>query len=54
VAQVVVRMDEDAATAGGSASVVRLRRDAEGDDSSIFRYDRPGLLAAVARLAGGR
>ena len=54
VAQVVLRMDEDAATAGGSASVVRLRRDAEGDDSSIFRYDRPGLLAAVARLAGGR
>ena len=53
-AHVVVRMDGDSATATGSATVVRLRRDAEGDDSSVFRYDRPGLLAAVARSAETR
>lgn len=53
-AQVVVRMDGDVATPVGSAAVVRLRREAEGDESSIFRYDRSGLLAAVARSAGGR
>ncbi len=53
-AQVVVRMDGDVATSVGSATIVRLRREAEGDASSIFRYDRSGLLAAVARSAGGR
>ncbi|WP_353203551.1 ATP-binding protein [Sphingomonas sp.] len=53
-AQVVVRMDGDVATPAGAATIVRLRREADGDESSIFRYDRPGLLAAVARSAGGR
>ena len=53
-ARVVVRMEGDVPTTAGSAPVVRLRRDAEGHDDSVFRYDRPGVLAAVARSAGGR
>ena len=53
-AQVVVRMADDTATTAVSAPVVRLRREAEGDEGSVFRYDRQGLLAAVARSAGGR
>ena len=54
-ARAVVRMDDDAVSATGSAApVVRLRRDAEGADDSIFRYDRPALLAALSRSAGGR
>ena len=52
--RVVVHMDGGAAPANGKAALVRLRRDAEGDDASIFRYDRPALLAAVARCAGER
>jgi two-component system chemotaxis sensor kinase CheA len=49
-------MDGDAASPSQAAPVVRLRRDAEGSavDGSIFRYDRPGLLAALAKSAGGR
>ncbi|MDQ2877827.1 MAG: chemotaxis protein CheW [Pseudomonadota bacterium] len=42
--------------ASRGAPVIRLRRDeiAPGDDTSIYRYDRATLLAAVARAAGGR
>ena len=54
IARVVVCMDGDTAAISGSAPIVRLRRDAEGEADSIFRYDRPALLAAVARSAGGR
>ena len=53
-AAVVVRMDGDTAEATGSVPVIRLRRDAEGGDGSVFRYDRPGFLAAVARSAEAR
>ncbi|WP_010217428.1 chemotaxis protein CheA [Sphingomonas sp. PAMC 26621] len=55
-AGVVVTMDCDCPVACAGAPVVRLRRNAEGDgnDGSIFRYDRPGLLAALAKSAGGR
>ena len=52
--RVVVQMEGGAAPANGSGALVRLRRDAEGDAGTIFRYDRPGLLAAVARCAGER
>ena len=52
--RVVVHMEGGAAPAIDRAAVVRLRRDAQGDDATIFRYDRPGLLAAVARHAGAR
>jgi two-component system chemotaxis sensor kinase CheA len=54
VPRVVVQMDGDTASGSFTAPVVRLRRDAEGSGDSIFRYDRPALLAAVARTAGGR
>ena len=41
------------APGGGAVPVVRLRREASGTaDDTIFRYDRPGVLAAVARSAG--
>uniref|UniRef100_UPI0035C9BE96 chemotaxis protein CheA n=1 Tax=uncultured Sphingomonas sp. TaxID=158754 RepID=UPI0035C9BE96 len=53
VPRVLVRMESDPAPTG-QVPVVRLRRDAEGDADSIFRYDRPAVLAAVARSAGTR
>jgi two-component system, chemotaxis family, sensor kinase CheA len=53
VPRVLVRMEGDAAPATGTIPVVRLRRDAEGADDTIFRYDRPAVLAAVARSAAG-
>lgn len=52
--RVVVRMSDDPTGSAATVPVVRLRRDADGDDGSIFRYDRPALLAAVARSTGGR
>lgn len=55
VPQVLVRMEGDAAPCTSPIPVVRLRRDAEGGgEDTIFRYDRPAVLAAVARSAGGR
>jgi len=55
-AGVIVTMDGEQAPSSCAAPVVRLRRDIENDgiDGSIFRYDRPGLLAALAKTAGGR
>jgi len=55
-ADVVLTMDPDTAPAFDSA-VVRLRQDRprQGDDDrSIYRYDRPGLLAALAGCTEGR
>jgi len=51
-----VTMDGEDAPSSRAAPVVRLRRDVDSDgiDGSIFRYDRPGLLAALAKTAGGR
>ncbi|TPG49097.1 chemotaxis protein CheA [Sphingomonas glacialis] len=55
VPQVLVRMEGDVAPSASAIPVVRLRRDAEGGgEDTIFRYDRPAVLAAVARSAGGR
>jgi two-component system chemotaxis sensor kinase CheA len=36
--------------------VVRLRRERAGqkDDGSVYRYDRPALIAALAASLGGR
>ncbi|MEG3177559.1 chemotaxis protein CheW [Sphingomonas sp. RB3P16] len=51
---VVVRMDDETPLATAAIPIVRLRRDADGDPGSIFRYDRPAVLAAVTRSAGGR
>jgi len=55
-AGVIVTMDGEEAPSSRAAPVVRLRRDVDSDgiDGSIFRYDRPGLLAALAKTAGGR
>ncbi|WP_343525645.1 ATP-binding protein [Sphingomonas sp.] len=52
-------MDDDAVVGDGSgAPVVRLRRDRDGldDPDTIYRYDRPALIAALAGHArrGGR
>ncbi len=54
VPRVLVRMESDAAPSASQIPVVRLRREAEGASDTIFRYDRPAVLAAVARSAGGR
>jgi two-component system chemotaxis sensor kinase CheA len=54
---VVLTMDVVPPLAPNNVPVVRLRRDrAVGDpgDTSIYRYDRDGLLAALAQSAGGR
>jgi two-component system chemotaxis sensor kinase CheA len=52
-AAVILTMDDDVAS-GAAAPIVRLRQDREGDnDGSIYRYDRAGLLAALAACAGG-
>ena len=53
-AQVVLRMTDDTVSTAATAPVLRLRREADGDDDSVFRYDRQGVLAAVARSAAGR
>ncbi|MFA5965817.1 MAG: chemotaxis protein CheA [Sphingomonas sp.] len=55
-AAVVLTMDGDPSDAAVAAPVIRLRRDANAsaNDASIYRYDRPGLLAALAHSAGGR
>ncbi|MEG3146089.1 chemotaxis protein CheA [Sphingomonas sp. RT2P30] len=55
-AAVVLTMDSAPSDAATTAPVIRLRRDANAsaNDASIYRYDRPGLLAALAHSAGGR
>ncbi|MEG3124670.1 chemotaxis protein CheA [Sphingomonas sp. GB1N7] len=54
-AAVVLTMDEESVAATHAAPVVRLRHDRSqaANDGSIYRYDRPGLLAALAERAGG-
>ncbi|MDB5706103.1 MAG: chemotaxis protein CheA [Sphingomonas bacterium] len=55
-AAVVLTMDEAVPGAQHQVPVVRLRRDRAADkgENSIYRYDRDGLLAALALSAGGR
>ncbi len=55
-AAVVLTMDQEPSHPAAQAPVIRLRRDANAlaNDDSIYRYDRPGLLAALAQSAGGR
>jgi len=56
-AAVVLTMGATPQAVQGDVPVVRLRRDRhhdDGGDTSIYRYDRDGLLAALARSAGGR
>ena len=55
-AAVILTMDATSSLAATAAPVIRLRRDANAssNDASIYRYDRPGLLAALAQSAGGR
>ena len=55
-AAVVLTMDATPSVAAAQAPVIRLRREANAsaNDLSIYRYDRPGLLAALAQSAGGR
>jgi two-component system chemotaxis sensor kinase CheA len=56
-AAVILTMNGDTPTARNGAPVVRLRHDATAADTrdeSVYRYDRDGLLAALAVSAGGR
>jgi two-component system chemotaxis sensor kinase CheA len=56
-AAVILTMKGDSPAARNGAPVVRLRHDATAADAqedSIYRYDRDGLLAALAVSAGGR
>lgn len=56
-AAVVLTMGAAPPVAHRDVPVVRLRRDRAVDDAtdtSIYRYDRDGLLAALAQSAGGR
>jgi two-component system chemotaxis sensor kinase CheA len=52
-AAVILTMADDVAP-DTAAPIVRLRHEREGtDDGSIYRYDRAGLLAALAACGGG-
>lgn len=52
-AGVVLTFEDGPGVERARAPVVRLRREAGGSDvDTIFRYDRPGVLAAVARSTG--
>lgn len=55
---IALAMDSDDLVAVGNAPIVRLRADPKppsNTDDSVYRYDRDGLLAALAkRHAGGR
>jgi two-component system chemotaxis sensor kinase CheA len=55
-AAVVLTMDAGPSSPDATAPIIRLRRDANAaaNDASIYRYDRPGLLAALAHSAGAR
>jgi two-component system chemotaxis sensor kinase CheA len=57
-AAVILTMNSDAVAAkSGGAPVVRLRHDATASDAreaTVYRYDRDGLLAALAVSAGSR
>ncbi|MEN2785099.1 chemotaxis protein CheA [Sphingomonas qilianensis] len=52
---IVLTMDAEPTLSLNAASVIRLRQDRPirgSDDDSIYRYDRPGLLAALAYHSG--
>lgn len=52
-ADVIVTMDAPPPPDADPAQVVRLRRERTGGDAqSIYRYDRPALIAALARAVG--
>ena len=53
-AGVVLAMEDDLADVVSHVPLVRLRRDRDGKpgDASIYRYDRPALIAAMAACAG--
>ncbi|MCJ8190003.1 chemotaxis protein CheA [Sphingomicrobium aestuariivivum] len=55
-ADLVVRTAEDFAEAANDSSgtLLKLRKSPEGDDDSIYRYDRAGLLMALRSVAGGK
>jgi two-component system chemotaxis sensor kinase CheA len=53
-ADVVLTLDADPAPSAPPAPVVRLRSQRGGNpDGSVYRYDRDGLLSAVANAARG-
>ncbi|MCU6453878.1 chemotaxis protein CheW [Sphingomonas sp. A2-49] len=56
---VALVMDDAAVAPDAARTVVRLRREradpaAAGDPASVYRYDRPALLDALAHAVGGR
>jgi two-component system chemotaxis sensor kinase CheA len=57
-ADVALVMDDARVAPGSARNVVRLRRDRAGagadDPASVYRYDRPALLEALALATGAR
>lgn len=53
-ASVVIAGEETEIPAPAGARLVRIRAAAEGDDDSVHRYDREGLLAALAGQDSGK
>ncbi len=54
-ADVALVLDEAAVAPGAARNVVRLSRERDaGAPGSIYRYDRPALLDALAQAVGGR
>ncbi|WP_265563020.1 chemotaxis protein CheA [Sphingomicrobium arenosum] len=55
-AALVIRSVDDLEAFADSetAKLLKLRKSPEGDDDSIYRYDRAGLLMALRAVAGGQ
>ncbi|MEH3159733.1 MAG: chemotaxis protein CheW [Sphingomonas taxi] len=51
-ADVALVMDDAPVAAEAARNVVRLRREPGGEGTGIYRYDRPALLDALARVVG--
>ncbi|MBI0474546.1 chemotaxis protein CheA [Sphingomonas sp. MA1305] len=51
-ADIVVTMDAAPPPTAVPGRVIRLRSSRSGEGDSIYRYDRPALIAALARAAG--
>jgi two-component system chemotaxis sensor kinase CheA len=53
-ADIVIACEEADIPAPSGARIVRIRAEAEGESDSVHRYDREGLLAALAGEAPTR
>jgi two-component system chemotaxis sensor kinase CheA len=53
-ADITIAGSDSAPSAAGAGEILRLRVTPDGDEGSIYRYDRAALLSALSRHAAGR